>query len=413
VRVFLGIDDTDSHGGGCTTYVAYVLAKEVLKRWGPQAFLDFPRLVRLNPNIPFKTRGNAAVALALDVPDPDELWRLAVEVVTALARREGKTDPGIAMAVGEVPERAKTLYRIALTQVVSLNAAERAGAVTWGGRGKIGAVAAIGADLRESTLELLAYREGDRAEIPPHVVKAMETLTYPFTFHNLDRRRVLIQPRGPDPVYYGIRGLTPHHLLYAKALLEGQGYRPAGWAIFRTNQATDAHLRHGVIYDEPHPYSYYTARGIITETRRTKARHVVGRLDTGLPFAAYRHLGPLATALEKCVRCYVELYGGLKPRRGSLYLYVERAHIHGRYVKIRQRCPHCGGALESLGRGKGWKCRKCGTIYHAVETRWVLDVTPSQYILPRPGERRHLLKPPTLDTTLPSHYTPQNIQWIE
>jgi len=117
--------------------------------------------------------------------------------------------------------------------------------------------------------------------------------------------------------------------------------------------------------------------------------------------------------LEKCVGCYVELYGGLKPRHGSLYLYVERAHIHGRYVKIRQRCPHCGGSLESLGRGKGWKCRKCGTIYYVAETLWVLDVTPSEYILPRPAEWRHLLKPPNLDTTLPNHYTPQNVQWIE
>lgn len=42
MRVYIGIDDTDSHRGGCTTYVGYILAKEVIKRWGRHAFLDFP-----------------------------------------------------------------------------------------------------------------------------------------------------------------------------------------------------------------------------------------------------------------------------------------------------------------------------------------------------------------------------------
>jgi tRNA(Ile2) 2-agmatinylcytidine synthetase len=138
MRVVVGIDDTDSHRGGCTTYVGYLLVKEVIKRWGAQAFRDFPRLVRLNPNVPFKTRGNAAVALELDVPEGDveEVWRLAVEVAGQHARREGKTDPGVAMAVGEVPGRAQLLYRMALTQVVSISAADRAGVRTWGGRGE-------------------------------------------------------------------------------------------------------------------------------------------------------------------------------------------------------------------------------------------------------------------------------------
>lgn len=51
--------------------------------------------MRLNPNVPFKTRGNAAVALALEIPEGDieELWRLAVEVVSTNTDFVGKTSP--------------------------------------------------------------------------------------------------------------------------------------------------------------------------------------------------------------------------------------------------------------------------------------------------------------------------------
>jgi len=414
MRVVVGIDDTDSHRGGCTTYVGYLLVKEVIKRWGAQAFRDFPRLVRLNPNVPFKTRGNAAVALELDVPEGDveEVWRLAVEVAGQHARREGKTDPGVAMAVGEVPGRAQLLYRMALTQVVSISAADRAGVRTWGGRGRIGAVAAVGAVFPKSTFELLAYRSGERLPIPPRLVKLMETLTLPFTFHNLDRGRVLIEPRGPDPVYYGIRGLTPHHLRYALQLMEAWGFRPSGWVIYRTNQATDAHVELGVFFEEPHPYSFYRTRGIVTETRRIKARHLVGRLDNGVAFVVYRHLGKLASELERCVGCDVVLYGGLKPRQVGLYLYVERAYILGRYVRVKSRCPYCGGALESLGRGKGWACRRCGTVVHTAAASWLYDVSTRRALLPRPGEWRHLLKPLEIDPVLPSFFTPRDTEWI-
>ncbi|WP_333639226.1 tRNA(Ile)(2)-agmatinylcytidine synthase [Pyrobaculum aerophilum] len=412
MRVYLGIDDTDSHSGGCTTYVGYLLAREVLRKWGPGAFADFPRLVRLNPNVPFKTRGNAAVSLALNVPEGDveELWKLAIDFVENNARREGKTDPGVAMAVGEIPWKARLLYKIALTQVVSKSAAQRAGLLIWGGRGIIGAVAAVGADLTKSTFELLAYRGGERRPIPPSLVKLIEAFTFPFTFHNLDGRRVLIEPKGPDPVYYGIRGITPQHLLYAKSILESHGYRPAGWVIYRTNQAVDAHIEDGVFFNEPTPYSYYKIRGVVIEAKRIRGRHVVGRLDNGLVFVAYRHLGKLATELEKCVMCDVVLYGGLKPRAGGLYLYVERAHVLGRYVRVKTRCPYCGGSLESTGRG--WRCRKCGTRFRHIQIKWLYDHSARRTLLPRPGEWRHLLKPPGLDAAIAGFFSPHDVEWI-
>ena len=56
----LGIDDTDSPKGGCTTWLLTELLREA-RREGID-LIGEPRLVRLNPNIPWKTRGNAALA---------------------------------------------------------------------------------------------------------------------------------------------------------------------------------------------------------------------------------------------------------------------------------------------------------------------------------------------------------------
>ena len=55
----IGIDDTDSLDGGCTTW----LITEIIKELSDFDLLGPPRLVRLNPNVPWKTRGNGALAL--------------------------------------------------------------------------------------------------------------------------------------------------------------------------------------------------------------------------------------------------------------------------------------------------------------------------------------------------------------
>jgi len=59
--MYIGIDDTDSVNGMCTTYLAALVLEE-LQQQGI-GLLSYPRLVRLNPNIPWKTRGNGALAL--------------------------------------------------------------------------------------------------------------------------------------------------------------------------------------------------------------------------------------------------------------------------------------------------------------------------------------------------------------
>jgi hypothetical protein len=51
-------------------------------------------------------------------------------------------------------------------------------------------------------------------------------------------------------------------------------------------------------------------------------------------------------------------------------------------------------------------------MLYAAEARWLYDVSIRRALLPRPGERRHLLKPPEVDPALPNFFTPRDVEWI-
>ena len=55
IILHIGIDDTDSNEGMCTTYLTHIIIKQ-LKQQGIIP-TDYPRLIRLNPFARYKTRG--------------------------------------------------------------------------------------------------------------------------------------------------------------------------------------------------------------------------------------------------------------------------------------------------------------------------------------------------------------------
>ena len=56
--MYLSVDDTDSTEGLCTTFLATEIIKSV-----DLDLIGYPRLVRLNPAVPWKTRGNGSLSL--------------------------------------------------------------------------------------------------------------------------------------------------------------------------------------------------------------------------------------------------------------------------------------------------------------------------------------------------------------
>src|SRR5919206_5184602 len=83
----IGFDDTDSTLSRCTTQLAFKITGYLLKI--NAKFIDYPLLIRLNPNVPWKTRGNGAVCLRIQTTKNlkiVEYVKHAIEVTSETAK---------------------------------------------------------------------------------------------------------------------------------------------------------------------------------------------------------------------------------------------------------------------------------------------------------------------------------------
>jgi tRNA(Ile2)-agmatinylcytidine synthase len=168
--MLIGIDDTDSPQGMCTTYLGAVLARRLIHE---HMRVREARLVRLNPNVTFKTRGNAAIALDV-AGDGDHAFAIACAVVEELADFSCEnTNPGV-VVVNTPPDPA--FYTKAVTDFCQIEEAidllEADGAKYHGyknKRGLIGATAAVASVLADSTSEILVYRQPEQWSTPREV----------------------------------------------------------------------------------------------------------------------------------------------------------------------------------------------------------------------------------------------------
>ena len=429
-ELHIGIDDTDSEKGGCTTYTAAVLFQELLGRGFKPS--DFPWLVRLNPNIPWKTRGNGALAIHffIDEEQIEDVHRIAMETVdkTTVASAHG-TDPAIAFLKGQVPRALREYSTRALHDVLSVRearaVARRAGAevhALMGVRGLIGSLAAIGADLEsvEHTFEIIAYRISENLGYPRRIdhdsVKLMNSKYGNRTFNNLDSEsgRVLVSPHGLDPVLLGIRGYSPNDVLdaFKELQLDEEIERVM---IFRTNQGTDAHLRKTRKAADLKPHQSGALTGRVDDVPRVlRGGHVIFRLrdDSGLiDCAVYRPTGSLAMAARDLLPGdTVSVYGGVRRlREGTPTLNVEKLKVIHMVEKIQQAnpmCSSCGGRCESMGRGQGLRCKKCG---QRNEYASKIQVPQERHLqstiyVPPPRARRHLTMPDSKPRNISNEY---------
>src|SRR3972149_4975260 len=121
----IGFDDTDSTRKGCTTYVAALLVEELEKL--KASFLDYPSLVRLNPNVPWKTRGNGALCLKIEYDEAQEaeIKERTLNLVEEHSDLDWKgTDPGIVFLKNpQVPPEITAFAKKAETEIVTIKEA--------------------------------------------------------------------------------------------------------------------------------------------------------------------------------------------------------------------------------------------------------------------------------------------------
>ncbi len=400
----IGVDDTDSPEGMCTTYLGAVLLRR-LRDAG--MVVREARLVRLNPNVIYKTRGNAAICLEV-AGDEEEAFRIACMTVDELADlRCGNTNPGVVVTSRKLPPG---FYVQAVTGFCELQDAlsilEEAGARFKGyknKRGLIGATAAVSSVLPDCTFELLAYRDPGRWGTPRKVdgesLFLAEENTFPDTWDSVDRenRCVVCVPHTPDPVLFGIRGASPESVSLARSYVRSE--RPGIEQVFLTNEGTDAHLLDGVIGSLLEGCSYRVPGVVSSKPETGPGGHVAITLagcdgePGGLRCMAYEP----TKGFRHVVRSLLPGDGVVAVgsyKAGSLNLEKIRIlDLPAASVRRPPRCPVCNNRMTSAGSGKGYKCRVCsGRSREPVMVPVERRLSCGWYEVP-PSARRHLARP--------------------
>lgn len=423
--MFVAVDDTDSMKGNCTTF----LATEIIREFSDLDLIGNPRLVRLNPATPWKTRGNGSLVMRFGKgigkkrfigmigdrriycydrcssyePDPKMMRKRIIPHIEA--HHEDDADPGL--LISKI-KPSQSFYwrgvRTIMDRKVIDEEIERICGLTFEigcGRGLIGCTCGMAWRPRDSTFELLSYRPLERWGTE----RIFDLLTirdvehdYQTTFNSWEDRmqKVAMVPATPCPVMYGLRGDSEKDLIEAAKHISTEPIER--WMVFLTNQGTDDHLiRTG---SEPVPNQSYVLRGrIVSHSRHVKGGHVFIDLETSkgmVECGAYEPSKEFRNTLDWLIPGdTVEMVGELRDEPRTLN--IEKIHVIStakEYEKVSNPiCPKCGRTMKSAGKGQPYRCKDCHTSSSEPvteeRTRWIV---PGWYEPPT-AARRHLSKP--------------------
>lgn len=400
--------------------------------------IGYPRLVRLNPNIPWKTRGNGAISLQIGKGKGEKIkigeidkreilsyvesssknyYEIKIDKIKKIIEKiievdseikDKNTNPGFVLLEDQI---SVDLYERAVREVIYLeeviNILKSYNAYFKGYkncRGLIGAAASTSwISRRDKTYELITYREKVKWKtkriVDDRSVKRMDKILL-STFDNYDfkNKHNRIMPNSPCPILYGIRGNDTNELINACSLIESESIDR--WLLFETNQGTDDHLQNKKIVNIQ-PFQSVIVRGKILQDPYTiKGGHVIFKLEGNsnktIDCAAYEPTKQFRRIIRKLITGdLVEVYGGI--REIPLTINIEKINIkflETKYEKIENPiCPNCKKHMKSKGRNQAYKCKKCGIISKKTLLREEeRPINTGFYEVPVCA-RRHLSKP--------------------
>ena len=412
-NLIIGFDDTDSRKGMCTTFLAYKIV-EKLKRENCE-FVDYPKLIRFNPNIPWKTRGNGAVCIKIKTKNSSKIKNKIKNLFEKYSDVKNGANPGLVFYENEeIPKKFMEFSKLALWQLINRNIAKKFALENHmeffylgNGQGLIGAIGAIGYQFDDYTFELLSYRKnsnfGKTREISGQSVKTMQEKTFPFTFNSFDtiKNRVLITPHGPDPVFYGVRGENVKSLLRAKKLLRFNE-KLAGHMIFKSNQGTGDHLKNELDVDDLRPYSSGTITGIIyDEPKILRGGHVVFSLSANSKIvfcAVYKETGITNIAKKLVIGDKICLGGGIKKSTKKLprtlnVEFIRILKLEKIFKETNPKCSKCNKKMKSKGKDQKFQCVKCGSTSSSKEIFEIKRNLKKKLYIPVISAHRHLTRP--------------------
>lgn len=407
----IGIDDTDSPDGMCTTYLASQIINK-LKENGIE-LVDYPRLIRLNPFARFKTRGNGGVALKILNDDKASLAKeIVLKEVEKLSMFDcDNTNPGVIFYEGEITKEMQDYAFRAIYEFITIEEAEKFGRSVGceihkfkKGRGIIGSIAAIGLPLSDYTFELLAYRSsenyGTKRQMDYESVYMMDKETFPDTFENIDysENYIAIEPKTPCPVLYGIRSDTVEALKKAKDIVKVN--EPiVDWCIFKTNQHTDMHIQRVNNISDMKQFGCYCVEGEVQNNPTIiEGGHMFffiadesGEIECGAyePTKNFRNIVSYLRPGD-----IIQVYGGIGEQ--NTFNIEKFQVIKLNDIEYKNPICECGKRMTSAGKNKGFKCKKCGNKIASsskVPEKIQRTLKNSKFYETPVSARRHLSKP--------------------
>ena len=409
--LYIGIDDTDSPDGMCTTY----LASQIINKFKDNGIelVDYPRLIRLNPFARFKTRGNGGVSLKILDNDKANLARqIVLNEVEKLSMFDcDNTNPGVIFYNGEITKEMEDYAFRAIYEFITIGEAEEFGKSVGceihkfkKGRGIIGSIAAISLPLSDCTYELLTYRSsknyGTKRQIDYDSVYLMDKKTFPDTFENIDYSEdyIAIEPKTPCPVLYGIRSNNVDALHLAKSIVKVN--EPlVDWCIFKTNQHTDMHIQKVDKISDMNQFGCYEVVGEVkNKPNIIDGGHMFfllsddsGEIECGAyePTKNFRktvsHLRP---------GDIIKVFGGIGEHNTFNIEKFQMVKLND--IEYKNPICECGKRMTSAGKNKGFKCKRCGNkIKSSKKVPIVItrNLKNSQFYETPVSARRHLSKP--------------------
>ena len=409
----VGIDDTDSPKGMCTTFLSYKIVKFLEDQ--NIEFIDYPSLIRFNPNIPWKTRGNGAVHLTIKTKNPKKIKKKITQFVANYSDTKNGANPGLVFYQNEsIPESFHKFSNLALWKLISRKNAKQFVSENkidsfylGNGQGLVGAIGAIGYKFADHTFELLSYRKksqiGKKRIINKDSVRKMQSVTFPDTFNSYDNEsnRVLITPHGPDPVFYGIRGETAKSVITASTMVSANE-KLDGYMVFRSNQGTGDHLKNELQIDDLEPFtSGFLVGQVCNKPVTEKGGHVFFSVEAKgkrIKCGVYKPTKITKVAQNLIVGDKIRIGGGI--RKASKH--------HGRVVNVEfldvlelaknilltnPTCKKCNKKMKSKGNRQGFECIKCGSKLFSKSNLEIPRKLQSKLYLPTISAHRHLTRP--------------------
>jgi len=409
----IGIDDTDSPKGMCTTFLSYKIVKFLEKQ--KTEFVDYPSLIRFNPNIPWKTRGNGAVRLTIKTRNPNKIKKEIIQFITNYSDTKNGANPGLVFFQDQsIPQSFHKFSRLALWKLISRKTAKdfisnnKIDSFYLGnGQGLVGAIGAIGYKFSDHTFELLCYRKksqfGKKRKINKHSVKKMQSITFPETYNSFDNEndRVLITPHGPDPVFYGIRGESVKSVVLASTMVDTDE-KLDGYMVFKSNQGTADHLKNELQVNDLKPYtSGFLVGKVCSKPVTEQGGHVFFSIQVGdrkIRCGVYKQTKITKTAQDLIPGDKIRLGGGIRKasknyERVLNVEFLDVIKLEKNILLTNPTCKTCNKKMKSKGNRQGFECFRCGNKSFSKSSLEIPRKIQCKLYLPAISAHRHLTRP--------------------